>query len=286
MPNAANQRRPNLFTKLSSSATGFMTKTLPLALTIAVPLSIASLTACSNQKSAVVNSANASTGEETGADNNAKLVTALQANLKTSGIDAKITSAVPTKMDGVYWVNAESMPPFFSDKQGKYIFQGQIIEVGIPTPKDISADFISSVAQDKLAAVKPEDMVIYAPEGETKGIIYAFTDATCPYCQKFHEDIPELNKKGIEVRYLAWPRNQNALPLMEAVWCSDDKKAAMGLAKNKQMPNSKSCQSPVQAQVELGFSLGVQGTPAIFTQDGQQIGGYLPPAQVAKQLGL
>ena len=43
-----------------------------------------------------------------------------------------------------------------------------------------------------------------------------------------------------------------------------------------------SCNNPVKEQIELGMSLGVRGTPAIFTESGQQIGGYLPAAQLAQ----
>ncbi|HBL97854.1 MAG TPA: thiol:disulfide interchange protein, partial [Psychrobacter sp.] len=38
------------------------------------------------------------------ADNDSAVVSALQANLKASGIEETIVSAVPTDMDGIYWV--------------------------------------------------------------------------------------------------------------------------------------------------------------------------------------
>ena len=38
----------------------------------------------------------------------------------------------------------------------------------------------------------------------------------------------------------------------------------------------------IKAQYEMGGDLGVEGTPAIFTQNGDYIGGYLPPQELVE----
>ena len=68
-------------------------------------------------------------------------------------------------------------------------------------------------------------MVVYPAIGETKSHITVFTDTTCPYCHKLHAEVPELNKRGIEVRYVAFPRQGLGSPgdeQLQAVWCSKD----------------------------------------------------------------
>ncbi|WP_201588615.1 DsbC family protein [Psychrobacter fozii] len=222
---------------------------------------------------------------KTSTDNDATVVDALQANLKASGIEEKVISAVPTDMDGIYWVTAEGLPPFFADKAGKHIIQGQIIAVGQGAPVDISAALVATTAQDALKAVDKKDMVIYPAKGATKAIIYAFTDADCGYCRKLHSEIDDINARGVEVRYLAWPRSQESVPKMEAIWCSEDRHAAMNQAKIGANIQAPSCVNPVQEHMALGTKLGVRGTPAIFTEAGQQIGGYLPAAQLAEAAG-
>ena len=219
---------------------------------------------------------------KTSTGNDATVVDALQANLKASGIEEKVISAVPTDMDGIYWVTAEGLPPFFADKAGKHIIQGQIIAVGQGAPVDISAALVATTAQDALKAVDKKDMVIYPAKGATKAIIYAFTDADCGYCRKLHSEIDDINARGVEVRYLAWPRSQESVPKMEAIWCSEDRHAAMNQAKIGANIQAPSCVNPVQEHMALGTKLGVRGTPAIFTEAGQQIGGYLPAAQLAE----
>lgn len=219
-------------------------------------------------------------------ESNENVVTSLQNNLKASDIDAHIISAVATQAEGIYWVNAEGMPPFFTDATGEHIIQGPIVSLGEEGARDIGADLIANIAKDKLAQINPDEMIIYPAKGETKGVIYAFTDPTCPYCQKLHDELPQINAQGIEVRYLAWPRNQAAEPVVENVWCSNDKQSAFKAAVAENATQSPNCETPVQAHTELGFSLGVQGTPAIFTADGEQIGGYLPPQEIAAAMGI
>ncbi|MGM8885935.1 DsbC family protein [Psychrobacter sp. 1U2] len=217
-------------------------------------------------------------------DNDAAVVSALQANLNASGIEETILSAVPTDMEGIYWVSAEGLPSFFTDKAGKHIIQGQIVAVGGETPVDISADLVARTAKEALERVDKKDMVIFPATGATKSVVYSFTDADCGYCRKLHEEIADINARGIEVRYLAWPRSPESIPKMEAIWCSQDRRAAMNQAKMGADVQAPSCANPVQEQMALGASLGVRGTPAIFTETGHQVGGYLPAAQLEQAI--
>jgi len=78
---------------------------------------------------------------------------------------------------------------------------------------------------------------------------------------------------------------------MANIWCSGDRTAAMTKAKTTNddvaAPAGKACdQNVIQDQINLGQRMGVQGTPAVFLKDGRQVGGYVPAAQLAAQLGI
>ena len=49
------------------------------------------------------------------------------------------------------------------------------------------------------------------------------------------------------------------------------------------VPQAK-CNNPVESEYSLGKRIGVRGTPAVFTENGDYIGGYLPPATLLKML--
>lgn len=50
--------------------------------------------------------------------------------------------------------------------------------------------------------------------------------------------------------------------------------------------NKGNCDSPVANQFELGHEVGVTGTPAIITEDGSLIPGYMPADDLARRLGV
>ena len=110
------------------------------ALLVIVAAGCSNNAADATSNSSVVNAATTKVSSaKVAADNDPAVVEALQTNLTASGIEERIVSAVPTDMDGIYWVTAEGLPSFFTDKSGKHIIQGQIIAVGEAQPVDISA---------------------------------------------------------------------------------------------------------------------------------------------------
>ena len=276
-----------LSAKVKKSVIAFAQNKLSVA--VLATLLIAAATGCSNNatdttnNSSIISNAQAQESQTPiSSESDASVVQALQNNLQTSGIEGTIISAVPTDMDGIYWVTAEGLPAFFTDKSGEHIIQGQIVAVGGAEPIDISGALVANSATEALQAVDKKDMVIYPSTGATTSVVYAFTDADCGYCRKLHEEMADINARGIEVRYLAWPRSQESVPKMESIWCSQDRKAAMNQAKMGADVQAPSCSNPVADQMALGARLGVRGTPAIFTESGQQVGGYLPADQLAQ----
>lgn len=211
----------------------------------------------------------------------ADIAQALQDNLNKSGIDVHVTSVVATQMPELYWANIDGASPVFVDKTGKYIIDGTVVELGGEKPVDISVKIRSASAQKALSAVDKSTMISYEAK-DTKASIYVFSDPTCHYCQKLHSEINDITNGGVTVHYLAWPRGDKPLPLSEAVWCSDDKKDAITRAKKGENITSPACNSPVKNHVALGYSLGVTGTPAIFAENGVQLGGYLPASELVK----
>ncbi|MCY1242011.1 Thiol:disulfide interchange protein DsbC [compost metagenome] len=112
-----------------------------------------------------------------------------------------------------------------------------------------------------------------------------FTDTTCPYCQKLHAEVPELNKRGIEVRYLAFPRQgpgSSGDQQLQSIWCAKDRQAAINDMFHEKEVKSAKCDNPVDKQFELGQMVGVQGTPAIILANGQMLPGYQSAGQIAK----
>lgn len=141
-----------------------------------------------------------------------------------------------------------------------------------------------------LATLDESDMVVYAPRPElTKATITVFTDIDCGYCRKLHQDVPELNRLGVAVRYLAFPRagiGSDSYDKAVSVWCADDQQKALTNAKAGKDIEMKTCVNPVAEQYGLVDAFGVTGTPAIFYEDGTLQAGYMPVEEMSVRLGL
>jgi thiol:disulfide interchange protein DsbC len=100
---------------------------------------------------------------------------------------------------------------------------------------------------------------------------------------------PGYSDLGIEIRYLAYPRagipSASAEKLVTA-WCSKDKQQALTKLKQDQEVPAATCDNPVANEFALGTKLGVNGTPAIWMPNGELKPGYMPPEELAKELGI
>ena len=63
---------------------------------------------------------------------------------------------------------------------------------------------------------------------------------------------------------------------MVAAWCSNEKKESITNLKNDIDIGLNSCENPVETHFEIGRRIGVTGTPAIITQTGLLLPGYIP----------
>ena len=201
---------------------------------------------------------------------------------KFPGIKPEDVRVAP--VPGMYEVPLGSDTVYVS-ADGKYLIAGDLYEV--ETRNNLTEAGRADVRRKALAQVDERDMIVFAPT-KVKHTITVFTDVDCGYCRKLHSEIEELNKLGVKVRYMAYPRsgpNTEDWSKMEAVWCAKDRKAAITQAKRGDVVKSPQCgATPVAKQYELGEEMGVRGTPAIFTSRGDYIGGYLPPEKMAQQL--
>ncbi len=203
----------------------------------------------------------------------------------------KITAFKPAGLDGFYKVQLENGPRLYVSKTGDFLFDGQLYSVETGSLVNLTE---KEQAVDRMALMKelnPKEMIVFSPKKpvKTKAIISVYTDVDCGYCQKLHQEVPELNAHGVEVRYLAFPRAGYQSPTsqrMDAIWCHAKPTEAMTLVKNNQPVPPASCANPIKAQYELGQELGVRGTPAVFLEDGTQVGGYLSPTDLATAMKI
>ncbi len=148
---------------------------------------------------------------------------------------------------------------------GKHIIQGPMYDVSGAHPVNVTNKLLMS----QLNALEKEMIVYKAPD--EKHVITVFTDITCGYCHKLHEEMKDYNALGITVRYLAFPRQgleSQAEQDMKSIWCAKDKNKAFDDAMAGKGVKPASCDVNIADHYALGVQLGVSGTPAIVLSNG------------------
>jgi thiol:disulfide interchange protein DsbC len=205
--------------------------------------------------------------------------------LKRLPAGSKIEDLRPTPIAGIYEF-AQGADVSYLTADGKYFLDGNLYDMD--TRQNLSEAHRMSARATLINAVPESEMLIFSPKNPLYTITI-FTDIDCPYCRKMHSEMAELNKLGVRVRYLFYPRtgpDTESWKKAEAVWCSADRNAALTRAKTgAEVDLTKTCGStPIASEYALGQSIGVRGTPAIVTENGSYISGYYPPKELVEEL--
>lgn len=198
--------------------------------------------------------------------------------------DAEISSVEATPIEGLYEV-VIGRDVLYMTAEGRYLLQGNLVD--LEERKNLTEEAKARVVKDLIDGIDEEEMIIYEPDEEVRHTVTVFTDIECPYCQRMHQEMDDYLAWGIRVRYLAFPPqgpDSEAFEAAEAVWCSDDRNAAMDRAKAGETVEAPDCTNPVRSHFELARNLRVPGTPALVMPDGQLVPSYLSPGDLVAML--
>jgi thiol:disulfide interchange protein DsbC len=169
---------------------------------------------------------------------------------------------------------------------GKYAISGDLIE--LKGNDNLTEVRRRDIRQKLLANIPESDMLIFGPK-DPKYTVTVFTDVDCAYCRKLHSQIAEYNRLGVRVRYMFYPRSgpdTESWTKAEQVWCSTNRNEALTRAKlGEELKSPKSCgNSPVARDYAMGKEFDVRGTPSIVMNNGEMLGGYMPPMALVQHL--
>jgi thiol:disulfide interchange protein DsbC len=205
--------------------------------------------------------------------------------LKLLPAGSKLEDLRPSPIAGIYEFTQGAEISYLT-ADGKYFIDGNLYDM---KSRDNLTEALRTHARVALINSVPEsEMLIFSPPNP-KYTITVFTDVDCAYCRKLHSQIAEINRMGIRVRYMFFPRTgpgTESWKKAEVVWCSPNRNEALTRAKaGATLDMNKICApTPVKREYELGENIGVRGTPAIITESGDYIAGYMEPRELLDQL--
>ncbi len=214
--------------------------------------------------------------------------------------DIEFGEVVTAPIDGLYQVQVVGGPVLYVNSDADMMIAGEMFTVGNNGFSRYEDPRVIKKREELVKSLENKNTINFAPEGETKAVVYVFTDVDCGYCRRLHSQLdeyrdggetkPGYRDLGIEIRYLAYPRagvNSPSGEKLETAWCSEDQQEALDRLKNMQSVSSVSCDdNPVAEHYKLGGDIGVSGTPALLLPNGKMQAGYVPPERLAQTLGL
>ena len=191
-------------------------------------------------------------------------------------------------LQGIYEVELASGERIFSNADASHFIAGDLFQITADGLVNLTEEDRNVGRAAKLAALDDSQKILFTPQVK-KISVSVFTDVDCVYCQRLHASIQDYLDRGIEIKYLAFPRagiGSSSYKKVVSAWCADDKQDALTRVKSGQSIEEKTCTNTVAEQYQLGREIGVTGTPALVLESGELVPGFVPAERLAQELGI
>lgn len=168
----------------------------------------------------------------------------------------------------------------YTDEQGQYLFDGNIVDIKTRTN-------LTEKRHKQLFAIDfntlPLDLAVKKVKGNGRRKMAYFTDPNCGFCKKLEKELSQVT--DVTLYLFMYPIFDGSDVIVRNIRCAKDPaKAWDDLMLNGKAPASATCKTSTEKVVALGRKLNVDGTPNLIFADGTQTPGYLPAAEIEKQL--
>jgi thiol:disulfide interchange protein DsbC len=195
----------------------------------------------------------------------------------------KIDEVSKTPIPGLYEVRIGN-DILYTDEKGDHIIEGAIIDTR--TRANLTSARIDKLTAVDFAALPLKDAVVIK-QGSGARRLAVFVDPNCGYCKQFEAGLATV--KDVTIYTFLYPilgADSNAKS--RDIWCSKDAAKAWrawmleGTRPSKVMGSCDS--AALERNVEFGRKHRVQGTPALFFEDGTRKPGAVSAAEVERLL--
>jgi len=191
-----------------------------------------------------------------------------------------ITEVTPTPFPGLFEIRIGT-DLLYVDAEVNYVLQGSLIDA--KSRRDLTAQRIADLSKVDFSSL-PLENAIKQVKGDGSRQVAVFEDPNCGYCKQLHRTLEEVD--NVTVYTFLFPiLSQDSHTRSRNIWCAEDQAAVwkQWMVQNKQ-PAVAECETPIEANLALGRSLMVTGTPAMFFADGSRVNGAIPADALEEKL--
>jgi thiol:disulfide interchange protein DsbC len=228
---------------------------------------------------------------------------AVQAVSKVFQLDSTQLKSMKSPMEGWSVVMPKEAPDQYllTRDDGRYVlYKDQILDVeardSIQSQIDMQiSDLMKDDRKAMMAAVEGKG-IVFTPKGNIQARISVFTEPSCPYCQRLHENLDALTDAGIEVTYYIFPRSGMGASITDTfikMWADPEQRKARfesayenprgweAFEDLKVSDEDKQVATDEMAlMMQTAVNIGLQGTPYAISEDGRVLPGYRDPQAI------
>jgi thiol:disulfide interchange protein DsbC len=204
----------------------------------------------------------------------------------------KIETVSKSAMPGLYEVRLNGFDIFYTDEQGNYLIQGQLIDT--KSKRNLTEERIEKLSAIDFASLPIADSFnLVRGNGQRK--LAVFEDPNCGYCKRFEADLAKIDNVTVHV-FLLPILGPDSTEKARRIWCAKDRAkvwtdwmlnnktpaatAAAGSAANLLACDAKA----LERNVALAKKHRITGTPTIIFTHGQRVPGAIDAAQIEQHL--
>lgn len=170
----------------------------------------------------------------------------------------------------------------YTNSEGRYFLFGHIFDMA--TQQDVTQQRIDALNVIDFSQLPLKD-AIKTVHGNGSRKVAIFSDPDCPFCRKLEQELPKINNVTIYTFLMPLDGlHPEASKKAKAIWCSGNKSQALdSYMLHDKTPNmNKTCDNPIDRNVQLGQKLNINGTPTLISADGRVLPGMAAADQLEK----
>ncbi|MBI2734925.1 MAG: DsbC family protein [Aquabacterium sp.] len=213
---------------------------------------------------------------------NAGQLAALKLKLSRIADLPPVESARTTPVPGLIEVRVGNQV-VYTDANGDYVIEGQLLEV--KSQRNLTEERLDEINKVDFASLPFKDAIVWK-NGSGKRRLVVFADPNCGYCKHLEKELQQI--KDVTVYTFMIPiLGEDSRAKVDNIWCVKDRTQAWrdwmlnGAAPAKAFGM---CASPAQRNAALSQKLRVQGTPAMFFEDGSRLASAASAAVIEQRL--
>ncbi len=194
----------------------------------------------------------------------------------------KIDEINKTPMAGLYEVRVNGSDIFYTDAEGNYLIQGNLIDTRVRRNlTEERVDKLNAVSFDALPLKDAFTIV----RGNGKRKVAVFEDPNCGYCKRFERDMQKVT--DVTIYLFLYPiLSADSTEKSKNIWCAKDKAKAWHdlMLRDQPVPNATCDAGALARNIEFGKKYRITGTPTLIFADGSRVPGAISAQQVEKYL--